>query len=214
MKNRISDKEVLQLLTTLKNSDEGYPQDMIDSRRGAFARQAAAMAVLINAGVNGVNATGVGQTALTTSAASSGGTVPAIGGVSMGKILETALVIAIIAEAGVAAYVYREKIADFFNSVFNPRGEQAVTSPDNSVDFNTGNELLTDVPTETLTVTVTETPFPPEFTPPVQADDDNNGGSQIASTPTPPPTNDENGLHLGQTKQPTKEPDHNENNNK
>jgi hypothetical protein len=47
----------------------------------------------------------------------------------------------------------------------------------------------------------------PELIPSVQTD---NGGSQAPSTATPAPTNDDNGLHLGQTKQPTSEPNKNE----
>jgi hypothetical protein len=40
---------------------------------------------------------------------------------------------------------------------------------------------------------------------------ENNGDSQVASTPAP--TDDNNGLHLGQTKQPTKKPNNHDNSN-
>ena len=212
MKNRISEKDVLQLLTSLKNSDNSYPKDMIESRRSNFAKQAAAMAVLMEAGVSGANSTSAGQSASTASTASSGSSAAGIGGASMGKILETALVIAIIAEAGVAAYIYREKIAEFFNSIFNPQAEQVANPPNNSPDLNSNSQPGTEFSTETPVVTVSETPIPPGYTPAVQADDSDNGDSQVSSTPAP--TNDDNGLHLGQTKQPTKQPNKNKDKNK
>lgn len=211
MKSKIGEKDVLQLLTSIKNSENYYPNDLIASRRDTFTKQAAAMAVLMKAGINGANATGTGQAVSTASTASSGATA-GIGGVSMGTLLETLLVVAIVAEAGVATYVYREKIAEFFNSTFGPKVEQVSNPVNNSSDTIANNGTAT---AETLdgTVTVTETALPPGFTPPVQADNNNNnsgdaGSAQVTSTPDPG-----NGLHLGQTKQPSKEPKKNDSNN-
>lgn len=213
MKNKISDKEVLQVLTGIKNSETTYPQGMIESRRGAFMKQAAAMAVLMKAGVNGANATGTGQVAATAST-TSGSAATAGAGASIGTILETVLVVAIVIETGVAAYAYREKIAEFINSIFGPKVEQVASPPDNSSPVlitSTSIEPTSETPSETPTVT--ETPPPPGFTPPAQADNNNasgtTGNTQVASTPVP---DDDNGLHLGQTKQPTKQPKKNESN--
>lgn len=197
MKNNVSNKEVLQILTTLKNSYKDYPQGLIESRRNIFTKQVAAMVLLMNAGANATSASPTASTASTMSSGTAG-----IGASSMGTIMETALVIAIVAEAGVAAYVYREKIAEFINSRFGPKTEQVVSPPDNVSDFITSNGPTVEIPDGTLTVTVTETPTPPSTTNPASADN-NNGDAQITSTPDP---NDGNGLHLGQTKQPTKEP--------
>ncbi|HSM72521.1 MAG TPA: hypothetical protein VK851_13340 [Anaerolineales bacterium] len=212
MNNRISDKEVLQLLSNLKDSDDSYPQDMIESRRGNFTRQAAAMAALLNAGASSTNLTGAGQTVSTASTASSSGLTAGIGGVSMGKVLEALLVIAILAEAGAVAYVYREKIVDFFNSLFGPNVEEVEIPADISpLDIIPTAIPSMDIPDVTVTVPISvpvnETLIPPEVIPSVQTD---SGGSQPAFTPTPAPTNDDNGLHLGQTKQPTNEPNKNE----
>jgi hypothetical protein len=207
MKNKIGDKDVLKLLTSLKNSETQYPKDLVESRRDAFTKQAAAMAVLVKAGIHG-NGTGASQTASTTT---SSGATAGIGGVSMGKLLETLLVIAIVAEAGVATYVYREKIAEFFSSTFGPKVEQ-VSSPVNNSPEIAVSEDPTASETPEETVTVTETPLPPGYTQPAQANDNNNNGSgntQAESTPDP---TDDNGLHLGQTKQPSKEPKQNESN--
>ena len=216
MKSKISDKDILQVLTGIKNSETTYPQSMIESRRDAFMKQAAAMAVLVKAGVNGANATGTGQAAATGSTTlSSAATAGA--GASISTILETVLVVAIVIETGVAAYAYREKIAEFINSIFGPKVEQVANPPDNSSsDLIISTNIGTTSETPSETPTVTETPPPPGFTPPAQADNnENNNGSgttentQVASTPDP---NDDNGLHLGQTKQPTNQPKKNESN--
>ena len=200
MSNKVSDKDVLQLFANMKNAESSYPQDMIASRRDMFAKQAAAMAILVKAGGNGPASAGTAQTASTASSSAAG-----VGGISMGTVLETALVIAIVAEAGVATYAYRKKIAHFIQSTFGPKVEQTANPPD-------AITAVTAIPSdETPTVTVTETPVPTEFVNPGSVDNNTNSGdSQVASTPAP--TNDSNGLHLGQTKQPTNEPKKNESN--
>lgn len=208
MKSKISDKDILQLFTSLKIAENSYPQDMIKSRRDIFTKQAAAMAILAKASGNETASTGIGQGA---SAASS--SAMTIGGMSIGPLLETVLVIAIVAEAGVAAYAYREKIAEFFNSTFGPKVEQVVSPPDNSSsDIIANDENTAELPdgTSASTVTVTETPTPPGFINSESENNNSNGDAQVASTPAP--TNDSNGLHLGQTKQPTDEQKKNESN--
>jgi len=207
MNGKIKDKDVLQLLTTLKSSQNNYPQDMIESRRDSFTKQAAAMAILVKAGVNGTNATGTGLAEATESTTSSGAAT-ASAGASIGTILETVLVIAIVIETGVAAYAYREKIAEFINSTFGPKVEQVANPLENpSSNFIASDEITADIPEETPngTPTITVTPLPPGYTPPVQADNNNNNGSsdsgntQVASTPDP---NDKPGNRYGNTPKP------------
>jgi len=203
MRSKIDDKDVLQIFTSLKHAENKYPQEMIDSRRDTFAKQAAAMAILAKAGGSGATSAGTGQAATTASSSTTG-----MGSLSMGKLLETALVIAIVAEAGVAAYVYREKIAEFISSTFGPKVEQAANPPDNSSsDIIAIDENTAESPVGTSTVTATLTPTPPGYI--NSESEDNNGDEQVASTPAP--TDDKNGLHLGQTKQPSKEPKKNDN---
>lgn len=202
MNNKIGDKDVLQLLTYIKNSENSYPQNLIESRRDTFTKQAAAMAVLMKAGINnGTNGTRASQTA---SAASSSATT-GIGAMSVGKLLEALLVVAIVAEAGVATYIYREKIAEFFNSAFGPKVEQVSNPVNNSSDSIAGNQTaVSETPYQSPTVT--ETPLPPGYTPPAAPADNNDNGTgntQVESTPAP---NNGSGLHLGQTKQPSNEP--------
>jgi len=212
MSSKVSDKDVLQLFASLKSAESNYPQGMIESRRNTFAKQAAAMAILAKAGGSGGAAsTTTGQAASTASSSAAG-----VGGASMGTILETALVITIVVEAGVAAYAYRDKIAQFIKSTFDPKVEQIASPPDNSSsDLITIEEEATNTLEETPTgiVTETETPVPPEFVAPgSDNNDDNNNSGDVQVASTPAPTDDSNGLHLGQTKQPTKEPKNNESN--
>lgn len=206
MKNRIGDKDVLQVLTSIKNSEAQYPKDLAASRRDVFTKQAAAMAVLLKASVNG---TGANQTAETASTTSSGAATGA-GSLSMSTLLETLLVIALVTEAGVATYVYREKIAEFFNSIFGPRVEQVSSPTNNSPEILVSDEpTASELPDETATAT--ETPLPLSYTPPTQANDDSNGSGNPQTKSTPDP-NDDDGKHLGQTKQPSKESKQNINN--
>jgi len=211
MKNKISDNDVLELLTTLKNSENNYPQDLIAARRDTFAKQAAATIVLMKAGANGANAAGASTTASTTTSAASA-TTTSVGG-SLGGILETVLTIAIVAELGVAAYLYRDKIADFISSTFGSKVEQVSTPTDNSaaglISPGNGNPTVTPFPTETPTVTVTETPTLTETITITPATENYNGitGSgnpQSNSTPTP---NVDNGNHYGNTPKPERTKD-------
>jgi hypothetical protein len=162
-----------------------------------FVKQAASAALAMNTAMKMDNGAGAGNGA--SSAASS--TAPTA---SIGKVLEIVLVTAIVVEAGAAAYLYRDKIADFFNSIFFPRVEQ-VSNPPGGVNIpNTGNANPTETPSPTLTDTPLPTDTPDGATPQIevggndQGGDNNQGGGQ--SAPTPEPTKP--GLHLGQTPKP------------
>ena len=196
MKSRIADKDVLQLLTGLKNSNNNYPKDLIESRREIFTKQAAAMALLMKAGTHGANGAGASQTASTapTTPSSTG-----ISGISMGTLLETLLMAALVVEAGVAAYVYREKIAEFFTSTFGPKVEQVSSPINNSSDIITSYET-TAVETLDETPTATVTPPSPGYTPTPAVDNNDGsesaGNTQVESTPDP---NDNPGNRYGNT---------------
>lgn len=214
MKSKVSEKDVLQLFTSLKSVENGYPQDLIESRRDNFTKQAAAMAVLMKVGGNGAPSTGQAAASTATNSTAAVG-----GGISISTLLETVLVVALVAEAGAAAYIYRDKIAEFMNSTFGPKVEQT-TNPNNnpSPDFVTTGEAtaqFTETPEATVTVTgtgiVIDTPLPSELINSTSQNNDQNGDPQAASTPVP--TDGGNGLHLGQTKQPTKEPKNDNNSN-
>ena len=182
---------------------------MIKSRREIYLKQVAAMAVLAGSGGNGSTTSGSGQ-------AASLGT--ALGGMTMTRILETALIIALVVEAGIATYIYRDRIADFINSTLFPNVEQIGSPPGgSSSELLSGEQAYTSTPAGTASVTVSETPSPAISFPTVSGNGDgtnNDGGEtgeiQITSTPTP---NVNPGLHLGQTKQPTQDSGEDKQNN-
>jgi hypothetical protein len=212
VKQKFSEKDVMVLLSGLKGTEGSYPSEMIKSRREMFMNQAAAMAVLAGNGSNGSTASGSGQ-------ASSSGTT--LGGMTMTRLLETALVVVLVVEAGIATYIYRDRIADFINSTLFPRVEQTANPPDSPVfDSLSGENSTTATPAGTVTIAVTETQAPLGPLSPASGNSDNggngdNGGDggdvQITSTPNP----DGNpGLHLGQTKQPTQDSSEDTRNNR
>jgi len=218
MSSKVSQKDILQLFTGIKNAESTYPQDMVVARRDSFKKQAAAMAVLMKAGVSGASATGIGQATAATSTTTSN--TAALSGMSMGTLLETVLVIALVAEAGVAAYIYREKIAEFFNPTPTPKVEETENPINNPTQgFVASDEpstapLATETPKSTFTATATaiETPIPSGLILSTPQNIEQNGDIQVSSTPAPT-DGGSNGLHLGQTKQPTKESQKDNNNN-
>lgn len=206
MKQKFSDADVVHLLTNLKDAGNGYPAEMIRSRREAYIKQAAAMSALVNTAGDG------------TMGGTSGGA--STGSASLGTLLEIALVTMIVVEAGAAAYVYRDQIADFFNSTLAPKVE-VVSSPPGSfpseIPASEETSTMTPVITATFTVTVTGTPAPVvTISPAAETVGDGITASadsadvQIVSTPNPK-DKDNSGLHLGQTKQPTKDTEKNDN---
>ena len=207
MKKPFSDQDVLNLLTNLKSAESSYPSEMIESRRDVYMKQAAAMAVLAGAGGNGASAAGNAQM----SAASSASTSTASGGLTISGLLETALVVAIVVEAGIVTYIYRDRISDFIKSTLSPRVEQTANPPDGSLIGVPAVASETTTAEETVTVTVTsmETPTPPDLSAPA-GDNNSNSDSEVQATPDP---TDNPGLHLGQTKQPTKDSSPNGQNN-
>ncbi|NJC95371.1 MAG: hypothetical protein C3F07_21520 [Anaerolineales bacterium] len=198
-----NEEHVLNLLKSLKQAENNYPSELLQTRRDLFAKQVASAAILTHSAGNGggSSAAGAGQGSAGTAASST-----AIGS-SIGTILEVALVVAIVAEAGVAAYIYREKIADFFNSFLSPNSE-VVTNPSDDLSLPvTGDVNITDTPvTETPIVTVTVSPYDTPVAPSQVIDASGSGAGTVQAPSTPNPTDDNPGLHLGQTKQPTKAP--------
>ena len=206
MKQKYSDQDVVKLLSNLKNAEQSYPSEMIQSRRDMYMQQAAAMAILTK--------TSGGGTPAGEGGASASGTGTGTGLFSLRTFFETALVITIMVEAGVAAYIYRDQIADFINSTLFPTVEVAA-NPTDDPSFTpaavpvTGDELATESPavTATVTVTVTDTPFPnlvTESSAPVVQEDTNSNNLQVESTPPPV---DNPGNHYGNTPQPERTKD-------
>lgn len=211
MKQQFSDNDILKLLSTLKDAENNYPSAMIQSRRDMYVKQAAAIAVLSKTAGNGTNAGGNGK--------SPGSGTPGAGSSSMGKFLEAALMITIAMEAGVAAYIYRDKIIEFINTTIFPKVE-VVSSPPEDLSSTpaaipvTGDESITGTPTEpitaTVTVTGTDTPLPAFVAP-----DDKGGNGVIQAVESTPTPNANPGNHYGNTPKPerTKDANNNSSNN-
>jgi len=203
MKSKFSDQDILKLLTGLKNAENRYPSDMISSRRDMYVKQAAAMAVLVKAGKSGVNSTGGGSSVPSSFA----GFTP-----SIGKLLEIALITALIVETGVIAYFYRDRIQDLINNVMSPRVEHIVNPSDDPALLQetptAGTEIITETPVPTVTVTVTEETLVPLIAPDSYNPDSNNNegseGEQVNATPVP---KDNPGNHYGNTPKPERNKD-------
>ena len=190
------DEKVVELLSKLKNSNGDYPSDMFASRRRTYLKQVANVGLGIGIGAGFKNAAkggnGAGATATITS-----------------KILEVALVTAIAIEAGTAAYLYRDKIADVVKTYTNPANIQvAVPTTDDIASTNPALVEIIESPSASAT------PGTPSMTPSgtqspevaVNNNGNNGTGTNVSSNSTPDPGGN-NGNHFGQTPKPERTKD-------
>jgi hypothetical protein len=182
------DYDVAKLLAKLKKEEDQYPSDLFASRRQGYIRRVAEIGV-------GLGVSGALKTTLKASKAGASATTTTIGG-----LVEAALVVAIVAEASAAAYIYRDQIGDVIESYSSqtqvyevpPTSENFVPSPA-EIALSEPPEI-TETPEETSTVTT-------EFASVTDGLDNLTQDVQINSTPDP---NGNNGLHLGQTPKPAR----------
>ena len=190
------DKEIVRLLTKLKDTDGKYPPDLLAARRQGYLKQMGQIGLGIGVGAGIKNAVKSGKAPVLSSATST--------------VLESALVVAIIAESGTVAYFYRDKLADIFRTIAKDAGVQEVTPP--PVNTELGIQGVTPSPAVTATlpsVTLSVSPTGTELTStPVPGVVEDNNTINADSTPGP---NGNNGNHYGQTPKPqrTKEPKNN-----
>ena len=191
------DRKVVELLTKLKGANESYPSDMLAARRQAFLS----------------NMTGAGLSLGTGSALNrslKGGSGSGAGPLTVGKLLEVALLVAIVAEAGALAYFYRDKVADVFRSISSPSQVQEIVSPPVITspfpDFEISEIPSSATPTGTASEMATSTQVPGV------ADDvtSNNNVAATLTNSTPDP-NGNNGNHYGQTPKPERTKDNKDN---
>jgi hypothetical protein len=199
------DIDVFQLLKKLKDANGTYPQELMASRRQGYLKQVAEItggaglaAALKNTAKTGAKAVGLPPAA--------------------GTLLESLLVVAIVAEAATVTYLYRDKIKETFQSITNSPKVEQISNPPVLSSPVPGLEIaltLTPVANETITETVT-----PEVTPSLLAEEPTDGagsqgssatsgdGSQAVSTPGAPNGNNTNGNKYGHTPIPerTKKP--------
>lgn len=189
------DLDIVSLLTKLKDTNGGYPSKLLASRRKRYLEHVANIGLGIGVGAAHRNMTRSGKSAAGSSTAA-------------GTLIETALVLAIVAQASAAAYIYRDRLKDLIQSFSStPRAEE-VTSP---TVVNSPQPQVPIIPSETEPPILLESPvsIPTVDTPaPFFTGEANQaeGDVQIASTPNP---GGNQGNHYGQTPKPdrTKKPD-------
>ena len=200
MDNLSEDQKIVDLLTKLKNSNGGYPSDMLAARRRTYLRQMANVGLGI----------GIGAGLRETLRGGSNGAATTL----TGKIVEIALVAAITLEAGTAAYLYREKIAQAIQLYNNSARAQEVTSPSSSNEINSGDPSLieaVDTPLATTSPTPTATPSGTASTSVAdsnQNSDNNSANTGLNANSTPNPGENQ-GNQYGLTPKPVRTKDNN-----
>ena len=200
MDNLPEDQKVVDLLTKLKNSNGGYPAEMLEARRRAYVKQVtnAGLGIGIGAALkHAVKGGGNGSGAATTTVAS--------------KILETALIAAIAIEAGTVTFMYRDKIAHAVKSYVNTPVVQEVTAPPEDTVSKSALAEIFEIPSGTPSVTPTSTPSgTPSGTPATALAGNNNGGTNagVNANGTPNP-NENNGNQYGLTPKPERTKENN-----
>jgi hypothetical protein len=190
------DKEIVRLLTKLKDTDGKYPPDLLAARRQGYLKQMGQIGLGLGVGADIKNAVKSGRAPVLSSATST--------------VLESALVVAIVAETGTVAYFYRDKLSDFFQTITNEVSGQEVTPPPVATELEirgiTPSPAVTaTLPSVTLSISPTGTELTSTPVPGVVEE-----GNTISADSTPAP-NGNNGNHYGQTPKPerTKEPKNN-----
>jgi len=183
------DYDVVNLLTKLKNSHGAYPPDLLTLRRQNYLRRVTEIGLGF----------GVAEGLKTTvkSSEQAGG----FSSVTAGGLIEAALVVAIVAEAGAAAYIYRDRIAEIIQPKTSQTQIVEITSvPKTEFVPKLPNVVLEDPEEASATASETETPSGTPAAPTSAANtSQDNQGNQSVGTPDP---KGNNGNHYGQTQRP------------
>jgi hypothetical protein len=193
------DKEIVRLLTKLKDTDGKYPPDLLAARRQGYLKQMGQIGLGLGVGADIKNAVKSGRAPVLSSATST--------------VLESALVVAIVAETGTVAYFYRDKLSDFFQTITNEASGQEVTPPPVATELEiqgiTPSPAVTaTLPSVTLSISPTGTELTSTPVPGVVEE-----GNTISADSTPAP-NGNNGNHYGQTPKPERTKEQKNNNEK
>jgi hypothetical protein len=191
------DRKVVELLTKLKGANESYPSDMLAARRQAFLNNMAGAGLSVGTG-----------SSLNQPLKGGGGSGAAP--VTVGKLLEVALLVAIVAEASALAYFYRDKVTDVFRSILAPSQVQEIVSPPVITspfpDFEISEIPSSAIPTATASEMATSTQVPG-----VADDPTSNNNVAVTLTGSTPDPNVNNGNHYGQTPKPERTKDNKDN---
>jgi len=197
------DKEIVRLLTKLKEADGSYPPDLLATRREGYLRQMGEIGLVLAAGKGIKNAVQSTKPPVVSSATST--------------VLESALFVAIAAEAGTVAYFYRDKVADFFKKITQETKVQEVSPSLVPTDVavqgvSPSPAVAATLPSTSLAINPTE---PESSNTPIPDVAQQNNALSVDATPSPKDQNN-NGNHYGQTPKPerTKEPKGNDDDKK
>ncbi len=185
------DKEIVELLTKLKNAGGHYPKELLASRRQIFLGQVAS----VGAGI------GIGKTPKEMANPVKAVSTPHIPVMSASSLIEPILVVAVVIQAGILVYNYRDKIAEFFNSVTSVSTSLSVPAIESSIPEVVGSNNPTETPIPTTTSSVTPTTIPSLTTAQTDGINASGNGTVTVVVDTPKP-NDNNGNHYGQTPKP------------
>lgn len=131
------DQEIIRLLTKIKEAEGEYPEHMLVARRRSYLKRMVEISL------------GIPLEPAIDKAAKN--VKPSQISPATSTLVETALVVMIIAEASTVAYFYRTELADFFRRAFTEPRVQEVTPP---AAVETLLEIQEITPSPALTVTV------------------------------------------------------------
>jgi hypothetical protein len=203
------DQEVIRLLARLKEADSEYPQELLATRRLRYLRRMGEIELGIG---NRVEASQVTESI-----------TPQAPPTVSSALLETVLVVAILAEAGAVAYLNRGKLADLLQTITSqPEVQEIISPPETVTSAAPGivsqspvatptvlSPTISSSPTEVI-VTHTGTPSPESLAVTLTVVGPNSGEpTRVDSTPVP---NGNNGNHYGQTPRPERTKENNGNN--
>src|SRR5512133_655555 len=110
------DHDIVKLLTKLKRVDGDYPEHLLTARRQSYLTQMAELGL------------GAAATKASPNPAKNGGTLNPAPAAS--AVLETALVVTMIAEASAVAYFYRDRFTNLFETkTTGPRVQEVTSQP-------------------------------------------------------------------------------------
>jgi len=191
-----SQKEIINLLSRLKDGTPDYPSDLLAARKAAFLNQA--ITIKFEGPKQGGKGGGDGGSSSATGGAGGSG---ALGGMSatQGILLQAVIGVWIIAGMLTAAYVFRDQIIDLLQDngiVVEMTQAPFVDSPESEVVTPAAESPLPEVlPTEVTSPSAT--PAPDALSEGEPVPDGLPEGQSVSENPTNP--NDNQGLHLGQT---------------
>ncbi len=189
MRLDFQDSEIERAFSSLKHAEPVYPAPMWEARRRVYLQRVAEISI-------GLGVSPALKNSLKTDTGKPSTT--------LGGIIETVLILAIVGEASAAAYFYRGKIAEAFR--FDDPTTEVMVESSLTPEFASPvfEPARAEEATLTVTPSLTGTPSPTAAPTEVSNGSAGEGLSQPGVTPAP---KDDNGNHFGQTPKPERTKD-------